>query len=80
MDELTKRVEQLLDKLEKEVGKRQMSDLEYGRYTALMDVLDLIEEIEEWGKHKELIAQKRIYTDFVVGGKEVVRWNLQTAK
>lgn len=47
MEELTQRVEQLLEELEKEVGDRKMSALEYGRYTALTDVLEIIEELED---------------------------------
>lgn len=44
MDEIKKKIEVMIDELEKETTNRHMNDLEYGRYTALIDVLELIEE------------------------------------
>lgn len=43
MDELRIRIEQLVEELENETVNRHMNDLEYGRYKALCEVLDLID-------------------------------------
>lgn len=49
MDELRIKVEQLIEDLENETSNRNMKDLEEGRYKALCEVLDLIDEQKKWG-------------------------------
>lgn len=44
MDELRNKVEQLIEDLENKTTNRNMNDLEKGRYKALCEVLDLIDE------------------------------------
>lgn len=44
MNELRIKVEQLIEDLENETTNRHMNDLEEGRYKALCEVLDLIDE------------------------------------
>ena len=45
--ELKFELEQMLEDLKNKTKNRHMSDLEYGRYCALCEVLDLIDEICE---------------------------------
>lgn len=44
MEELRIKIEQLIEDLENETANRHMNDLEEGRYKALYEVLDLIDE------------------------------------
>nr|DAF61973.1 MAG TPA: hypothetical protein [Siphoviridae sp. ctP0x5] len=44
MDEFRIKIEQLIEDLENETSNRNMNDLEEGRYKALCEVLDLIDE------------------------------------
>ena len=43
-DKLRIKIEQLIEDLENQTENRNMNDLEYGRYRALCDVLDLIDD------------------------------------
>lgn len=59
MDELRIKIEQLIEDLENETANRNMNDLEEGRYKALCEVLDLIDEQKKWGvQWVELIKRK----------------------
>ena len=44
VDKLRIKIEQLIEDLENETANRNMNDLEEGRYKALCEVLDLIDE------------------------------------
>lgn len=44
MDKLKNKIEVMIEELKKETSDRNMNDLEYGRYTTLIDVLEMIEE------------------------------------
>ena len=44
VDELRIKIEQFIEDLENETKNRNMNDLEEGRYKALCEVLDLIDE------------------------------------
>lgn len=44
METLRLKIEQLIEDLENETGNRHMNDMEYGRYNALNEVLEIIDE------------------------------------
>ena len=45
METLRLKIEQLIEDLENETENRHMNDMEYGRYNALNEVLEIIDEI-----------------------------------
>lgn len=47
MEKLRLRIEQLMEDLENETENRHMNDLEYGRYTALQEVIEIIDELKD---------------------------------
>ncbi len=47
MKELRLKIEQLIEDLENETENRHMNDLEYGRYTALQEVIEIIDKLED---------------------------------
>ena len=47
MEELRLMIEQMVKKLENEASNRHMNDLEYGRYTTLIEVLDMIDDMQQ---------------------------------
>lgn len=46
MEELRRQVQQMIEDLKDKTVNRNMNDLEYGEYTALAKVIDLIDELE----------------------------------
>lgn len=44
MNELKIKIMAMIEELKEETANRHMNDLEYGRYTTLIDILELIEE------------------------------------
>lgn len=47
MEKLRLRIEQLMEDLENETENRHMNDLEYGRYTTLQEVIEIIDELKD---------------------------------
>lgn len=47
MEELRLKIEQLIEDLENESQNRHMNDLEYGRYAALQEVIEIIDELKD---------------------------------
>lgn len=79
VDELRIKIEQLIEDLENETKNRNMNDLEEGRYKALCEVLDLIDEQKKWRFHHSLwtiystINQITYYIVFR-GGVKYEKW------
>ena len=47
MKELRLRIEQLMEDLENKTENRHMNDLEHGKYNALQEVIEIIDELED---------------------------------
>ena len=60
MEELRIKIEQLIEDLENETANRNMNDLEEGRYKALCEVLDLIDEQKKW-RFREVIVWEEVF-------------------
>lgn len=47
MEEIRLRIEQLMEDLENETEGRHMNDSEYGKYTALQEVIEIIDGLKD---------------------------------